>query len=81
VIDPNWPEVPATPAPDPINPAHYRAGGFEVADIIEAFGLNWRMANVVKYALRAGRKGDRLEDLKKCLWYVQREIDRCGEGR
>lgn len=67
------------PAPDPINPPHYKADGIEAADVIEAFDLNWRLGSVVKYILRAGRKGDRLEDLKKALWYLQREIDK-SEG-
>jgi hypothetical protein len=31
---------------------------------------------VIKYVLRAGRKGDALEDLKKAAWYLDREIDK-----
>lgn len=60
---------------DATNPSHYKQGGLEAIDVIEAFGLNFRLANVCKYILRAGRKGDRQEDLKKALWYLQREID------
>lgn len=61
---------------DPINhPSHYQ-GPVEVIDIIEGFGLNFHLGNVVKYLLRAGRKGDALEDLKKARWYLEREIDR-----
>jgi hypothetical protein len=58
------------------NPPHYKSGGIEVIDVIEAFDLNFRLANVVKYVLRAGRKGDALEDLEKAAWYLDREIDK-----
>lgn len=62
---------------DPVhNPAHYKSGGIEVIDVIESFDLNFRLANVIKYVLRAGRKGDALEDLEKAAWYLDREIDK-----
>lgn len=65
---------------DPVhNPPHYKSGGIEAIDVIEAFGLNFRRANVIKYVLRAGRKGDALEDLKKAAWYLDREIDKLEE--
>jgi hypothetical protein len=59
------------------HPPHYQAKGIEVIDVIEAFGLGFNLGNVAKYVLRADRKGDAavsLEDLKKGLWYLQREI-------
>lgn len=60
---------------DPVNnPAHYKAGGLEAIDVIEAFELGFRLGNAVKYILRAGRKLDALEDLKKARWYLDREI-------
>jgi hypothetical protein len=63
---------------DPVNsPDHYRRGGFELANVIDAFELNWRLASVAQYVFRAGRKGDRLQDLRKALWYLQREITLC----
>jgi hypothetical protein len=62
---------------DPVhNPSHYKSGGIEVIDVIEAFDLNFRLANVIKYVLRAGRKGDMLQDLEKAAWYLDREIDK-----
>ena len=65
---------------DPVhNPSHYKSGGIEVIDVIEAFNLNFRLANVIKYVLRAGRKGDALEDLEKAAWYLDREIDKLEE--
>ena len=62
---------------DAVNPAHYKSGELEVIDIIEEFGFGhgFRLGNVIKYVLRAGRKGSSLEDLKKARWYLQREIE------
>lgn len=66
--------------PDPINhPPHYTHGDIEPIDAIEAWGLGFCLGNVVKYVARAGHKGDRLEDLKKASWYLEREIKR-GEN-
>jgi transcriptional regulator with XRE-family HTH domain len=61
---------------DAVNhPLHYRAGGVETIDFIEAKDLNYRLGNVVKYVSRAGKKeSDPLEDLKKARWYLEREI-------
>lgn len=56
------------------NPPHYQSGGMEAIDVIEAFGLNYRLGNTVKYILRAGKKDDRLKDLRKARWYLDREI-------
>lgn len=62
-------------ASDLVNsPPHYRVGGVETIDFIEAKDLNYRLGNVVKYVSRAGRKGDPLQDLEKAAWYLQREI-------
>ena len=60
---------------DPINPDHYKRNGIEAVDVIEAFDLNYRLGNVVKYVLRhVGKNG--LEDLKKARWYLDREISK-----
>lgn len=62
---------------DPINsPKHYTQGKIEPIDAIEDWGLNFRLANVVKYVARAEHKGKPVEDLKKALWYLQREISK-----
>lgn len=58
------------------NPDHYQSDKIETIDIIEAFKLNFRLGNVVKYILRSGKKGNRLEDLKKAQWYLNREIEK-----
>ena len=57
------------------HPPHYKAGGVETIDFIEAKDLNYRLGNVVKYVSRAGRKDtDPVQDLEKAAWYLQREI-------
>jgi len=62
---------------DAVNhPAHYKTGGIEVIDFIEAKELNYRLGNVVKYISRADYKGDKLENLKKAQWYLNREIEK-----
>ena len=62
---------------DPVNhPPHYKAGGIEVIDFIEAKDLNYRLGNVIKYVSRAGKKdSDPVQDLEKAAWYLKREID------
>ena len=62
--------------PDIVNhPPHYKSGGIETIDFIEAKDLNYRLGNVVKYVARAGKKDtDPVQDLEKAAWYLQREI-------
>lgn len=60
---------------DEVNqPAHYTSGGIETIDFIEAKQLGYNLGNVVKYISRAGKKGNRLQDLQKAQWYLAREI-------
>lgn len=64
-----------TPISDNVNhPEHYKVGGIETIDFIEAKKLNYHLGNVVKYVTRADHKGDRLENLQKAQWYLNREI-------
>ena len=62
---------------DNINhPPHYTFGSHEPIDVIEDWKLSFCLGNVVQYIARAGRKSsDRLEDLKKARWYLNREIE------
>lgn len=61
----------------PVNhPAYYQTGGIEAIDVIEAWGLGFCLGNTVKYIARAGKKGNRLTDLKKAAWYLSREIEK-----
>lgn len=60
---------------DPVDhPAHYKVGGIETIDFIEAKKLNYNIGNVVKYLTRADHKGNKMEDLRKAQWYLTREI-------
>ena len=62
---------------DPVNhPEHYTShpSGVEVIQITEH--MNFCLGNAIKYILRADLKGNREQDLKKAMWYLQRELDR-----
>lgn len=62
---------------DPVNsPSHYAEGRqYEPINVIEDWQLNYRLGNAVKYISRAGRKQDAVEDLRKAVWYIEREIE------
>ena len=79
MVEPNDGEV-ATADPrsaDAIHhPAHYTFSAIEPIAVIEAWGLGFHLGCLVKYVCRAGRKGSKLEDLKKARWYLEREIQR-----
>ena len=57
------------------HPSHYNQG-IETIEYIESWSMNFNTGNVIKYVTRAGYKNNQLEDLKKAMWYLQREIDR-----
>jgi hypothetical protein len=70
-------DIVATHHTDMVNhPPHYKAGGMETIDFIEAKGLGYHLGNVVKYVSRADHKGNKLEDLKKAQWYLSRAIEK-----
>lgn len=58
------------------NPPHYTSGGIETIDFIEAKELGFHLGNSVKYIARAGKKNPAkyVEDLRKAIWYIEREI-------
>lgn len=69
-----------------INPAHYQVKGIpEAIEIMEHLmtkeqleGFLW--GNIIKYAYRYGRKGDKAETAGKIAWYAQKlkELGECG---
>ena len=66
---------PITMQADPVNhPEHYKVGGIETIDFIEAKSLGYNLGNVVKYITRSDHKGNKLQDLQKAAWYLNREI-------
>jgi hypothetical protein len=71
----NTPITMEEPKADPVNhPAHYKVGGIETIDFIEAKGLTYHLGNAVKYISRADHKGNRKQDLEKAKWYLERAI-------
>ena len=69
---------------DNINhPKHYQtASGLEAIEVIEAFFANdFHLANVFKYLARADKKNNRLEDMEKAAWYLQRAIDNARDWK
>lgn len=68
---------------DPVsNPSHYCDGrSYEPRKVIADWELNFYLGCTIKYISRAGRKGDKLEDLKKAAQYLQWEIERLEDSR
>ena len=67
----------AHPMKDLVNhPPHYTAhpSGVECIQITET--MNFCLGNAIKYIWRSDLKHDAIEDLKKAVWYVNREIER-----
>ena len=59
---------------DPVNsPSHYVTPGYpEAIEIIEAAGAGYHVGNALKYLLRAGKKDDARQDIRKAEWYLLR---------
>lgn len=63
---------------DPVNhPDHYKIGGIETIDFIEAKlspeeFAGYCRGNMLKYITRAGHKDDAGQDMRKALWYGER---------
>jgi hypothetical protein len=70
--------TPKTMSDNVNHPKHYTGhpSGIECIDVIEHMTLN--LGNAVKYIWRAGLKtsSPTIEDLKKAIWYIEREIKR-----
>ena len=60
------------------HPKHYNShpSGVECISVVEHFNFN--VGNAIKYIWRAGLKdgASDVEDLKKAVWYLNREIAR-----
>lgn len=58
------------------HPPHYKRGGLECIDVIEALRLPYHLGNALKYLWRAGEKDPMKtsEDLRKCIWYIERYV-------
>ena len=61
------------------HPPHYKTGGIEAIDYIQAKLTPEEFAgfckgNALKYISRAGHKGNTAEDLRKAIWYLNRLV-------
>lgn len=57
------------------NPKHYNSHPSGVECIQIAEHMNFNLGNAMKYIWRNEEKNG-LEDLRKAVWYIQREISR-----
>jgi hypothetical protein len=56
-------------------PSHYNNGkGYDVIDFCNDYKLNFNRGSSIKYLSRAGKKDNEIEDLKKAIDFIQREI-------
>lgn len=75
-----------TSAVDPVTrPSHYTSGrhGIETIEVMENSvedPASVYQAQVLKYVARAGKKGDKVEDLKKARQYLNRWINYETDG-
>jgi len=79
IISSYFDSLPEPAKADQVNhPQHYGGSenAYEAIKVIEAWQLGFCLGNVVKYISRAGKKGNKLEDLKKAQWYLNHEIER-----
>lgn len=66
---------------DPVNhPDHYKVGGIETIDYIQAKMSSEEFAgycrgNALKYISRAGHKDATVQDVSKAIWYLTRWRD------
>jgi hypothetical protein len=58
------------------HPTYYNKhpSGVECIDIVEHMSFN--LGNAVKYLWRSGKKGPADDDLRKAVWYIERERQR-----
>ena len=69
---------------DPVNhPKHYTSSpakckecGTPIECIQVVEHMNFNLGSACKYLWRQGLKDDSITDLKKAVWYIQREIEK-----
>jgi len=55
--------------------SHYKTNSkLDVIDFCKDYNLNFNRGNIIKYIARADKKDNELNDLKKALDYLTREI-------
>lgn len=71
---------------DAINPNHYKIGGIEAIDVLKAKLSTeefegYLKGTLMKYMMRAGHKDDKLQDLKKAQWFMNKLVQEIEYGR
>jgi hypothetical protein len=57
------------------HPTHYNQNGsIECIDVVE--NMRFNLGNAIKYIWRCEDKGNKVQDIKKAIWYLEREIQR-----
>lgn len=70
-------------ADDPVNhPAHYTSGSIECIDFIDScgYGLDFCLANAIKYLTRCKLKGTPEQDIRKAIWYATHAAEGLRKG-
>lgn len=68
--------------PNPVSPAHYKQGrAHEPWDVIIDWNLSYCLGSAVKYISRAGRKDSAVQDLRKAIAFIEREIKKLEEKK
>lgn len=73
----------AAPKDDPVShPHHYTAGNIECIDYIDScgYGLDFCLANAIKYLTRCKLKGTTVQDIRKAIWYATHAADKLESG-
>lgn len=68
---------------DPVNnPSHYTYGNIECIDFLDScgYGLDFCLANAIKYLTRCKHKGTMVQDIKKAIWYASHAVQKLEEG-
>lgn len=76
-------QVSAIMADDPVeHPHHYTAGSIECIDFIDScgYGLDFCLANAIKYLTRCKLKGSPVQDIRKAIWYANHAADKLESG-
>ena len=75
----SWAEALAMRADMVNHPSHYKVGGIEAIDYLQAKLSKEEFAgfcrgNALKYLSRAGHKDDAAQEYRKAIWYIERLI-------
>ena len=65
---------------DAINPDHYKVGGIETIEYLQAKlspeeFRGFCRGNALKYLSRAGHKDDAAQEYRKAIWYIERLLN------